>query len=748
MNIKELVREMTLEEKASLCSGQDFWHTQGLPRLGIPPVMVSDGPHGLRKQADEADHLGLHNSIDAVCFPAACATSASFDRQLMYDMGVVLGKECQAEEVSVLLGPAVNIKRSPLCGRNFEYISEDPCVAGELAAAYINGVQSQGVGTSIKHFAANNQEHQRMYGSSDLSEQALREIYFPAFETAVKKAQPWTVMCSYNRINGVYASEDPWLLTQVLREEWGFKGLVMSDWGAVSDRVKGLAAGMDLEMPGGNGSNDQQIVEAVRSGRLPQEQLDQAVERILNLVFRHGDNRRKESFDREADRQKAADIARQCMVLLKNQQVLPLKQEERVAFIGGFAKTPRYQGGGSSHINAHRVTSPLSLADVYGTIQYAQGFPADRDERISEWEKEALKTAEQAEKIVVFAGLPDSFESEGYDRRHMRLPQCQDQLIQRLTALGKPVVVVLQNGSPVEMPWAEQVQGILEAYLGGETVGEAVMDLLYGKANPCGKLAETFPVKLEDTPSYLNFPGIGHHTRYGEGVFVGYRYYDAKKMPVLFPFGHGLSYTTYRYDNLKISRKVCGPTEGTTVSLEVTNVGRMAGKEVVQLYVADQTGAVARPVQELKGFAGVFLNPGETQTVTMELEPRAFEWFDEENGCWRSNDGVYQLRIGSSSRNILLTGEITRKGNRPPLPVIDEDVQLGELFACEKTAGYTQEKLAGFLKAFTGGEKEETPDEMMLQMVKYMPLRALRSFGGLTNRQISEMVKDLKKLLI
>ena len=745
MNIKELIRKMTLEEKASLCSGQDFWLTQGLPRLDIPPVMVSDGPHGLRKQADEADHLGLNDSIDAVCFPAACATSASFDRRLMYDMGVTLGRECQAEGVSVLLGPAVNIKRSPLCGRNFEYISEDPYVAGELAAAYINGIQSQGVGASIKHFAANNQEHQRMYGSSDLSEQALREIYFPAFETAVKKAQPWTVMCSYNRINGIYASENPWLLTRVLREEWGFEGLVMSDWGAVSNRVRGLAAGMDLEMPGSNGANDEQIVEAVRSGRLPQEQLDQAVERILNLIFRHTANRRKESFDREADHQKAADIARQCMVLLKNQQVLPLQQEERVAFIGGFAKTPRYQGGGSSHINAHRVTSPLSLASAYGTVQYAQGFYADRDERVSEWEKEALETAQQAEKIVVFAGLPDSFESEGYDRRHMRLPQCQDQLIQQLTVLGKPVVVVLQNGSPVEMPWAERVQGILEAYLGGEAVGEAVMDLLYGKANPCGKLAETFPMKLEDTPSYLNFPGTGHHTRYGEGVFVGYRYYDTKKMPVLFPFGHGLSYTTYRYDNLQISRTVCGPEEGITVSLEVTNTGHMAGKEVVQLYVSDKTGTVARPAQELKGFAGVFLRPGETKTVTMELEPRVFEWFDEENGCWRSNDGVYQLRIGSSSRSILLTAEIRHKGSPSPLPVINEDVQLGELFACEKTVGYTQEKLSQFLNAFTGGKNA---DEMMLQMTKYMPLRALRSFGGLTNQQISEMVKDLKKLLI
>lgn len=490
---------MTLEEKAGMCSGLDFWNLKNVDRLGIPSVMVSDGPHGLRKQDENGDHLGLNESIKAVCFPPACLSACSFDRELMTEFGQVIGKEAQANDISVILGPAVNIKRSPLCGRNFEYYSEDPCLAGEAAAAFIRGVQSQHVGTSVKHFAANNQEFNRMSNSSEVDERTLREIYFPAFETAVKKSRPYTVMCSYNRINGTYASEDPWLLTDILRDEWGFEGYVMSDWGAVNDRVEALKAGLDLEMPSAGGVTDQEIIKAVRDGTLEEAILDRAVERILRISFRYLDNKKKPPFTLESDHDFACRIAEQSMVLLKNEEVLPLKEEEKIAFIGGFAKTPRFQGGGSSHINSFRVSSALeavsSIETAAGNVTYAEGFGVDQDVYDETLAAEAIEAARQADKAVIFAGLPESFESESYDRAHMRLPDCQNRLISEIIKVQPKTIVVLHNGSPVEMPWLSDVKGILEAYLGGQAVGEAEVRLLYGKVNPSGKLAETIPCK-------------------------------------------------------------------------------------------------------------------------------------------------------------------------------------------------------------------------------------------------------------
>ena len=474
-DLKALIGQMTLEEKASLCSGSDFWHTQGIERLGIPAVMVTDGPHGLRKQAGEADHLGLNDSVEAVCFPAGCATGSSFDPDLLEHMGQVLGDECQAEDVSILLGPAVNIKRSPLCGRNFEYISEDPYLAGKLSAAYIRGVQSRGVGTSIKHFAANNQETRRLTISSDLSERALHEIYLPAFEEAVKAAQPKTVMCSYNKINGVYASENKMLLTDILRDQWGFEGYVVSDWGAANDRVKGLEAGLDLEMPSSNGYNDAKIVAAVQNGSLDEAVLDRAVERILKVVFSYVDARRPDTvFDRAKDHAEAVAVETQCAVLLTNQGVLPLGTDQKIAYIGEFAAAPRYQGGGSSHIHPSRVTSAWEVAQQKGrNVCYAKGFSAMRDEMTDAELAEAIQAAQNADVAVVFAGLPESFESEGYDRTSMELPACQNRLIDEIAKVQPHVVVVLHNGSAVELPWADRVSAILELYLGGEGVGEA-----------------------------------------------------------------------------------------------------------------------------------------------------------------------------------------------------------------------------------------------------------------------------------
>ncbi len=656
-NVKELISQMTLEEKAGMCSGLDFWHLKGVERLGIPSVMVSDGPHGLRKQEEEGDHLGINDSIKAVCFPPAVLSACSFDRDLMHEFGDAIGKEAQANDLSVVLGPAVNIKRSPLCGRNFEYYSEDPYLAGETAAAFINGVQEHHVGTSIKHFAANNQEYNRMSSSSNADERTLREIYFPAFETAVKKAQPYTFMCSYNRINGTFASENPWLLTDVLRNEWGFKGYVMSDWGAVNERVPGLKAGLELEMPSSGGVYDKEIVAAVKDGSLEESILDQAVERILNIVFEYTDHREEQEFTLEADHELAKKIAEESMVLLKNESVLPLKETEKIAFIGEFAKKPRFQGGGSSHINSFRVSNALDNISPAANVRYAKGFPADADIYDESLAREAVEAAREADKVVIFAGLPDSFESEGYDRSHMRLPECQNRLIDQILAVQSQVIIVLHNGSPVEMPWLSRVKGVLEAYLGGQAVGEAVADILYGNACPCGKLAETIPFKLSDNPSYLSF-GEGENVAYQEGVFVGYRYYDTKEMPVAFPFGYGLSYTSFAYDHLQIDKSEITDHDTVTVSVDVTNTGNVEGKEIVQLYVSDLTGAARRPVRELKGYEKVSLLPGETKTVHFTLDYRSFAWYNENIRDWYAASGDYEILIGASSRDLRLTGKV------------------------------------------------------------------------------------------
>lgn len=743
MDIQAIMDKMTLEDKARIVAGRGFWHTQAIQ--DVPEIQVSDGPHGLRK-INEIPELEKSETITAVCFPAACATSASFDTELMEEMGHVLGKECQAENVGVILGPAVNIKRSPLCGRNFEYISEDPYVAGKLSAALIRGVQAENVGTSIKHFAANNQEFERMYGSSEVDERTLREIYFPAFEIAVKEAQPWTVMCSYNRINGTYSSENSWLLTDVLRKDWGFDGLVMSDWGAVSDRIAGIAAGLDLEMPGSNGVNESMICKAVEDGTLSEEALDAAVKNVLCLVERFIENRQAETFDREADHAEAVRIAKECIVLLKNEEnVLPLAKEEQVALIGGFAENPRYQGGGSSHIESYHVVSALSLAERYGHFSYNRGFSDTEDIYEEELQAEAIAAAEKADKIVVFAGLPDIFESEGYDRDHMQLPACQNRLIEQLVKTGKPVIVVLHNGSPVELPWADDVAGIVEAYLGGEGIGEAVMDVLYGRHNPSGKLAESFPLKLSDNPSYLNFPGTAYKVNYAEGIFVGYRYYDTKQMDVRFPFGFGLSYTNYRYSNLKISRDSFTAEEGVTVSVDVTNIGDRAGKETVQLYVSDKTGSTIRPVHELKGFCKLALEPGETKTAKFTLDKRAFAWYDTESADWYAANGSYVIEVGRSSRQIEYTAEVHIIGSKVKPPVITPDVQIGDLLKNPYTREFTLQRLKKYMDRFHQSDSET--EEMVEAVVRFMPLRALRSFQYISNEEVEQICEDLKKCI-
>ncbi len=756
MNIKEIISQMTLEEKAGMCSGLDFWHTKAVERLGVESVMVSDGPHGLRKQDQEVDHLGINDSIKAVCMPAGCATAASFDRELIGKMGESIGSSCQHEKLCVVLGPAVNIKRSPLCGRNFEYLSEDPYLAGEMAASYINGVQSKNVGTSIKHFAANNQEHRRMSSSSNADERTLREIYFPAFETAVKKAQPWTVMCSYNRINGTYASENPWLLTDVLRKEWGFQGYVMSDWGAVSDRVAGVAAGLDLEMPASGGMNDKKIVEAVRSGKLDEAVVDQAVERILTINEKYFANAKPDTpWDKEADHLLSAKIAEQCMVLLKNEGVLPLNKADAVAFIGEFAEKPRFQGGGSSHINCFKTTSALEAAKAEGlNVTYAQGYSVQQDAATDQMIAQAVEAAKAAKVAVVFAGLPDAYESEGYDRTHMGMPASQNALIEAVAAANPNTVVVLHNGSPVEMPWIGKVKAVLEAYLGGQAVGIATVRVLFGDANPCGHLAETFPIKLQDNPSYLYYGGEADEADYREGVFVGYRYYDKKDMDVLFPFGHGLSYTTFAYSNLRLSSSEITDQDTLTVTVTATNTGKVAGKTVVQLYVGDKESTVLRPVRELKGFEKVELQPGESRDVTFVLDKRAFAYWNTQLHDWHVETGEFAIEVGQSSRAIDVCGTVTVKSTVKLKKHYTKDSIFMDLMADEDAVRVIKPLLDNFRKVFGGGEPsseaaaEAVTEDMGMAMLNYMPLRGVMSFadGNTDKSMLEDLLKALNEL--
>ena len=659
----ELVTQMTLEEKASLCSGKNFWETKAVERLGVQSFMVTDGPHGLRKQAGEADHLGLNASVEATCFPTAAATACSFDPELLRQMGEALGEECRAESVGVLLGPAANIKRSPLCGRNFEYFSEDPLLTGEMAAALIEGVQSRNVGTSMKHYLANNQEKARVSSNSVVDERALREIYLAGFERAVKKAQPWTLMCSYNQINGTYASDNKRLMTDAPRGEWGFEGAIMTDWGAMNDRVQAIRAGLDLEMPGTGGANDALIVQAVRQGRLSEAEVDACAVRMTALALRLAGNTAAPC-DKDAHHELARRVARESAVLLRRGTALPLEKGRRLAVIGEFAQRPRYQGAGSSKINPTRLVSLCDALDERGVpYVYARGFAAEgaADPAL---EEEALRAAAGADVVVAMVGLPDSWESEGFDRAHMELPENQNALMEALIATGKPVVAVLSTGGAVTLPWRERVDSILLMYLAGQNGGNAVLDLLLGDADPCGRLAETWPLALTDTPCHGFFGGSGN-VEYRESVYEGYRYYDKARREVAYPFGHGLSYTDFAYSGLTVRPAKTGSALPLEAELTVTNIGARAGHEVVQVYVAPPAEGTFRPVRELRAFAKVWLEPGESRTVHLALDQRAFAFHDAAAGGWRVDGGEYTVEAGASSRDIRLTAPVRLEGSAP-----------------------------------------------------------------------------------
>ncbi|MFP5106212.1 glycoside hydrolase family 3 C-terminal domain-containing protein [Neobacillus sp. C211] len=752
-DIKQLISQMTLEEKASLCSGLDFWHLKGIERLGIPSLMVTDGPHGLRKQAEGSDHLGIYNSVPATCFPSAAGMASSWNRELIEKVGIALGEECQAEDVAVLLGPGVNIKRSPLCGRNFEYFSEDPYLASEMAAGHVKGVQSQGVGTSLKHFAANNQEHRRMSTDAVVDERTLREIYLASFEGVVKQSQPWTVMCSYNKVNGEYASENEYLLNEILKDEWGFEGFVVSDWGAVNERAEGLAAGLELEMPSSNGIGDQKIVDAVKSGKLSEEKLNKAVERLLRIIFMAVDHKKENAvYDKDAHHQLAREMARESMVLLKNEEaILPLKKEGTIAVIGEFAKKPRYQGGGSSHVKPTKLENIVEeiekTAGKHTNVLYAQGYSLDSDEIDGALIAEAKEVAAQADTVILFAGLPDRYESEGYDREHLRMPENHRVLVEAVAEVNHNIIVVLSNGSPIEMPWIGNVRGILESYLGGQALGGAIADLLFGDANPSGKLAESFPKQLSDNPSFLNFPGEGDKVEYKEGIFVGYRYYDTKKVEPLFPFGFGLSYTTFEYSNLSISQTEIQDTETVAVSVIVKNTGDRAGKEIVQLYVKDVKSSVNRPEKELKGFEKVDLQPGEEKTVTFLLNNRAFAYYNVEMKDWHVETGEFEILVGESSQEIVLKDSIVVQSTVSIKKQVHRNTLVGDLLA-DPLLGTLATELINKHNPFPDlGANEGDAAEMMEAMMKYMPLRALVNFsmGAFTEEMLTNLMDQLNR---
>ena len=686
--------------------------------------------------------------------PTASCLASTWNVDLIHKMGEALAEECIALNVDVLLGPGVNMKRSPLCGRNFEYFSEDPYLAGELAAGLIDGIQSKGVGTSLKHYAANSQEFERFSINAEVDERTLREIYLPAFEKAVRQAQPWTVMCSYNKINGTFGSEHYHLLTEILKNEWGFEGLVVSDWGAVRDRVAALQGGLDFEMPGPQARRVDALVEAVRSGELDEALLNESVRRILRIVFKAKETPKKGTFNVDAHHELAQQVAAEGMVLLKNDGLMPLKAQQKIAVIGRSAQNAHFQGGGSSHIHTTKVAVPFKeLQSRAGDAEmtYAPGYPVDNSFR-QELIDQAVTLARSADVAVLYIALPTFKESEGYDRQDLDLTEQQVALIKAVAKVQPNTVVVLNNGAPVAMSaWIDDVAAVLEGWMMGQAGGAAIADVLFGKINPCGKLGETFPLKLADTPAHINWPGDAGVVRYGEGLFIGYRYYDAKQMPVLFPFGYGLSYTTFAYSNAKVSAKHFKDKEGVTVMVDVTNIGKVAGKEIVQVYVHDQKSGLVRPEKELKAFAKVDLQPSETKTVSIELDFRAFAYYHPEYKQWITEDGDFDILIAASAADIRQTVTVTLESTLELPCILDKESTVREWMADPRGKavfgpfyGKMEEEAR---KAFGGGDQrygnEGSVGMDLMEMISDMPLVSVLMFQqGALPAHPEDMVAD------
>ncbi|MDR2113703.1 MAG: glycoside hydrolase family 3 C-terminal domain-containing protein [Bifidobacteriaceae bacterium] len=785
--IQHLVNQLTTPEKASLLDGSDFWHTQGIERLGIPALMLTDGPHGLRKQAGAADHLGLNASVPATCFPPAAGLASSWNETLVEQVGQALGAEAVALDVAVVLGPGLNIKRSPLCGRNFEYFSEDPLLSGHLAAAMVRGIQSQGVGACLKHFAVNNQETERMRISAEVDQRTLREIYLTGFELAVKAAQPWMVMCSYNRINGTYAPSSRWLLTDLLRGEWGFDGVVVSDWGATHQRPGDLHAGLDLEMPSSSGCGGREVLAALERKEVALEDLNQTAYRLFTLVDRVGrlpdSNAAASAADAAAATPDAAAetgvvtepsavaaaaatgtasgtdtaanptsdhlvlaerAAIQAAVLLKNQGLLPLDPVAGgpVAVIGQFAAQPRYQGAGSSAVNPTELTNALEeirqLVKGRREVEYAPGFEVGAPNLDPELAAQAVAVAQRSAVAVVFLGLEPAHESEGYDRENMSLPAAQLELLAQVAAVNPNTVVVLSNGGVVEVAsWTHQASAILEGWLLGQAGGRATAKLLFGRANPSGKLAETIPLRLEDNPSFGNFPGERGQVRYGEGLLVGYRWYDSRRAEVAYPFGHGLSYTTFEYSDAGVQVTADGPQPQVEAFVTVRNSGPVTGREVVQVYVhRTSTSAVLRPEQELRAFGSVELQSGESRQLRWQLDSRAFAFWDTARNGWLVEGGAYQIRFAASSRDVRQTAEVHLAG-QPVVDPVGWDTSANEWLADSTHGPWLRSKLVG--TAFANLLDDPTTQALMGPT----PLIRLLRFAGfpVTAPEVEERIK-------
>jgi beta-glucosidase len=668
MKYQDIIEKMTIEEKAAFLSGKGEWQTREFERLGIPSIFCSDGPHGIRKQAGAGDHLGLNESLPATCFPTAATVANSWDTELGEELGKTLGKEAMAEGVNVLLGPGLNIKRSPLCGRNFEYFSEDPYLAGKMAASYVRGIQSQGVYACPKHFAVNSQELRRMAMNAVVDERTLREIYLTGFEIAVKEGKAKTIMSAYNEVNGTYANENKHLLTDILRKDWGFDGIVITDWGASNDHALGVAAGSNLEMPNPGLDSARELVAAVESGKISMEDVDARVDELLDAVMTLYVNAQGKSddFDKAAHHAVARKAATESTILLKNEgNILPLKPGAKVAIIGDFAFVPRYQGAGSSLVNPTKIETVSEILGNYDVqvIGSSRGYSRTGEEDAAT-RKEALDIAKRADIVLFFFGLNEDSESEGMDRTHMRIPQNQINLLQELGQVNKNLVGIISAGSAIEMPWHHYFKAILHGYLNGQAGASAVMDILTGKVCPSGKLSETVPRRLEDTPAYRYYPSTERTSEYRESVFVGYRYYETAEVPVLYPFGFGLSYTSFEYSDLNVTD------EG--ISFTIKNVGQMEGAEVAQMYVSLPDAKVFRPEKELKGFAKVFLKPGESKKVEIAFDDKTFRYWNVKTNKWEVEGGKYKILLGASSADIRLTGDITRSATTEELPYVPE----------------------------------------------------------------------------
>ena len=671
MKHADIVSKMSLEQKAKIVSGKDYWHMEGFEELGLPVIQLTDGPHGLRKQNPDDKTVGLGGSYPATCFPPASLSGCSWDPELLEKEGEAMAEECMQEKVSVILGPGVNIKRSPTCGRNFEYFSEDPYLAGKCAAGLIKGIQSKGIGTSLKHYAANSQEAYRMTIDEVIDERALREIYLPAFEIAIKEAQPWTVMNAYNRINGTYASQSKWLLDTVARKEWGFEGIFVTDWGASVDRIPGLKAGTDLEMPTSGDLNEKLIIKAVESGKLEEAVLDERVDALVDLILKAKPVLEQDySYDIEQHHQIAARIAEGSMQLLKNEDaLLPLKEGQKVAVIGEMAVNPRYQGAGSSVINPTKLDNAYDNLKKLGVdVTYARGYKKEIDRMDNTLFCEALNTAREADVVLVFAGLTEPFEGEGYDRKNLNMPACQNRLIAELCKVNPNVAVVLAGGSVIKMPWQSKVKAILNSGLGGQAGGIAVANILTGKVNPSGKTTETYIKDYKDNPTFGNYPSRAQTAEHRESVYIGYRYYDKAQKNVVFPFGHGLSYTKFKYTAIKLSSTSIKDSDTVNVTFKIRNTGDVAGAEIAQVYVADKESTIFRPEKELKAFKKVFLEPGEQKEVTLTLDKRAFAFYNVKTHDWCVESGEFDILVGASSRDIRLKAKLKVKAQEVEIP--------------------------------------------------------------------------------